>query len=506
MESGKTISQVPGTIVGAKYRLETPLARGGMGAVWIARHIQLDVTVAVKFMDPACASSSLARARFEREAKAAASLHSPHIVAVRDYGVEGNSPYLVMELLKGENLSVRIHRERRLSLQATSKIMSQIAKALRRAHEAGLIHRDLKPANIFLARQDDDEDEVVKVLDFGIAKDTAMMLTRDATGTGEIMGSPHYMSPEQVRCEKDLDARSDLWSLGVITFRALTGKLPFPGEVLGAVLARVLADPIPVASELVPDLPAGIDAFFAKVLVRDRTQRFASAKELADELAALADAQGAAPVEARKPIALDAPPPLAPEDQTKTLFRPPAAPASRASHPSLSSSPDIEISGAAPALTSPVTLTGGGGATNTVRMARNRSLMFRSALLGALMLLAFLVGFGALRLRRPDRASAGESAPIVTETPTSMPAPPEPTPLVAPLPTPLPTTVVEVIPAPAIVPADSAAPAPPTAIAVSALPKPSAAPRPVAAPATTPKPAVAKVPSKPKEKHPGIGF
>ena len=300
VESGKTISQVPGTIVGAKYRLETPLARGGMGAVWVARHIQLDAPVAVKFMDPSCAASASSRARFEREAKAAASLHNPHVVAVRDYGVEGNLPYLVMELLRGENLSVRLHRERRLSLQATSRILGQIAKALRRAHEGGLIHRDLKPANIFLARQDDDE-EVVKVLDFGIAKDTSAMLTRDATGTGEIMGSPHYMSPEQVRCDKDLDPRADLWSLGVITFRALTGKLPFPGEVLGAVLAKVLADPIPRATELAPDLPPGIDAFFARVLARDRAQRFSSVKEMADELAALAAAASGHPIEAAVP-------------------------------------------------------------------------------------------------------------------------------------------------------------------------------------------------------------
>ncbi len=513
MESGKTIAQVPGTIVGAKYRLETPLARGGMGAVWVARHIQLDVTVAVKFMDASCAASATSRARFEREAKAAAGLQNPHIVAVRDYGVEGNIPYLVMELLKGENLGVRLHRERRLSLVATSRILGQIARALRRAHEGGLIHRDLKPANIFLARQDDD-DEVVKVLDFGIAKDTAAMLTRDATGTGEIMGSPHYMSPEQVRCEKDLDPRADLWSLGVITFRALTGTLPFPGEVLGAVLAKVLADPIPVASALVPGLPTSIDAFFARVLVRDRAQRFATVKEMADALAAVAESVSARPSEAVSAPVSEAPsapvseapsapvseaprsitfgeaPPLPADEQTKTLLRP----VPRASQLSFSGADFEPTPGVAPAFSSPVTLTGG-GATSTVRQPRRRPLMIWSgALLAALMLVGAVSLFLTLRDRAADPSSAAEATPIIeTSSPSSSPSPIL---LVAPLP----SAAIEVIPAPSIAPVDTVAPA------VTAAPKPSAAPRPTAAPAATPKPAGPKVTPKPKEQHPGIGF
>ncbi|MFO0757188.1 MAG: serine/threonine-protein kinase [Byssovorax sp.] len=304
-EGGQRDALAPGQVIGTKYRLESPLARGGMGAVWRARHLQLDVPVAVKFMDPESAASPVSRARFEREAKAAAGLKSPHIVSVHDYGLEGDLPYLVMELLQGEHLGMRLHRERRLTLAATAVILTQVAKGLRRVHEAGMVHRDLKPANIFLARIEDDE--VVKVLDFGIAKDPSSLLSgRDVTATGEIIGSPHYMSPEQARCDRNIDPRSDIWSMGVITFRALTGELPFPAKVLGAVLSQVLADPIPLASQVAPDLPAEIDRFFARSLARDRNARFASLREMADELTALAQASAGATIpRAPSPSSID---------------------------------------------------------------------------------------------------------------------------------------------------------------------------------------------------------
>src|SRR5690349_2833668 len=145
-----------GRIIAGKYRLERTLARGGMGSVWMARHVHLDMLVAIKFMDAAATASNDAMARFEREAKAAAQIQSPHVVHVHDYGMEGSTPYLVMELLQGEDLGARLRREKRLSLIEVSHILTQVSKALRKAHEAGLIHRDLKPANIFLARTDDD--------------------------------------------------------------------------------------------------------------------------------------------------------------------------------------------------------------------------------------------------------------------------------------------------------------------------------------------------------------
>ncbi|MGK4000032.1 protein kinase domain-containing protein [Sorangium sp. So ce1024] len=273
----------PGSIVGGKYRIERPLSEGGMGSVWMARHVTLGSLVAVKFMAPALATVPSFVARFEREARIAASLQSPHVVHVQDHGIDGGHPYIVMELLRGEDLDNRLRRVRRLSLPDATRILMQAGKALRRAHEARLVHRDLKPGNIFLARVEDEE--IVKILDFGIAKDVGSRPMTEVTRTGEVLGSPYYMSPEQVRGDRDVDHRSDLWSLAVILFRAITGELPFPGDELGAVLAKILVDPLPRPTQVAPDLPRAIDTFFARALEREPARRFQSVNEMLDDLA-----------------------------------------------------------------------------------------------------------------------------------------------------------------------------------------------------------------------------
>ncbi|WP_437305381.1 protein kinase domain-containing protein [Sorangium sp. So ce388] len=277
------LSLEAGSVVGGKYRLERPLAGGAMGFLWVARHLQLDVEVAIKFMMPQHADSPVARARFEREAKASAQLRTPNVVHVYDYGLEGDTPYLAMELLEGEDLDAYLKRCGRLAPAETLGIISQVCKALRRAHEVGLIHRDLKPANIFLARQGE---EIVKILDFGVAKSTGTGLAADATKTGTLIGSPHYMSPEQVRRSKTIDYRSDLWSLGVIIFQCITGQLPFPGEELGDVLVEICTGDIPVPSQLAPDLWPELDQFVERALKREPAERFQSASELARAFAA----------------------------------------------------------------------------------------------------------------------------------------------------------------------------------------------------------------------------
>ncbi|WP_438011715.1 protein kinase [Sorangium sp. So ce321] len=284
-------SLAEGSVIAGRYRLERMLARGGMGSIWVARHLQLDVGVAVKLMASEYAASTTARARFEREARAAAQLKIPNVVHVHDYGIEDDTPFLVMELLEGEDLETRLAREGRLTGAATLTIVTQVCKALRRAHETGVIHRDLKPANLFLSRQD--EDELVKVLDFGIAKAEGMLLAGKETKTGTLVGSPYYMSPEQVRRSKSLDRRSDLWSVGVIIYRCLTGRLPFPGEEIGEVFVAICTEDFPLPSSLAPELGPEVDRFFARALMRDPEHRFQSASELAEAFHAAVHLPGA---------------------------------------------------------------------------------------------------------------------------------------------------------------------------------------------------------------------
>lgn len=268
-----------GSLIAGKYRLERLLARGGMGAVWRGHHLPLDIKVAIKLMKVDQSTSPTWQVRFKREARAAAQLKIPNVVQVYDYGLEGDVPYMVMELLDGEDLASLLRRQTRLSPAETLTLVDQVCRALSRAHAVGLVHRDLKPANIFLSRQG--EAEVVKILDFGIAKFTGPEAIEGATETGTLLGSPHYMSPEQVRNSKHVDHRSDLWSMGVIIFRCLTGELPFPGTELGDVLVYVCTEPVPLPSKLVPDLSPAIDRFVLHALTRKLDGRFQSAEEMA---------------------------------------------------------------------------------------------------------------------------------------------------------------------------------------------------------------------------------
>jgi serine/threonine-protein kinase len=274
--------QASGQLIAGKYELKHMIAQGGMGAVWKAIDTQLERPVAIKFMSPVIAHDAHARQRFNREAKATARLHTPHVVRIFEHGLHESSPFIVMELLEGRDLHSRLKRDRRIGIEETARIIAQVAKGLRAAHEAQIIHRDLKPQNIFLANVDGEL--VVKILDFGVAKMEDN--SSEATKTGIILGSPHYMSPEQARGKADIDHRSDVWSLAVITFRMVTGKMAFTGEGQGDVIIAIATSDIPVPSQVNPDLLAPIDAFFARALERDRDQRFASAIELATAFAA----------------------------------------------------------------------------------------------------------------------------------------------------------------------------------------------------------------------------
>jgi serine/threonine-protein kinase len=272
----------PGRVVAGKFRLHAPLGQGGMGTVWLAQHMSLQTPCALKFLQQSVAESPAYRARFEREAIAAAQLRSPNVVNILDHGVWEGVPYIAMELLDGEDLSRRLRRVRILPPRETASIIAQVARALQRAHAAGLVHRDLKPANIFLVR--DDDREIAKVLDFGVAKVDTGGESDAITQTGAVLGTPSYMSPEQSQGAKDVDHRSDLWSLGVIAYRCLTGELPFQSEAPGELYMRIIVRPLPVPSRIAP-VPPGFDAWWFRAASRDPAMRFQSARELADALA-----------------------------------------------------------------------------------------------------------------------------------------------------------------------------------------------------------------------------
>ncbi len=285
-----------GSIVGGKYRVLRLIGSGGMGTVWEGVHVALGTRVAIKFIKPRFSDQAEARARFEIEARAAAKLNSKHAVHVFDYGVSPEGlPYIVMEFLEGESLSDAIIGRGPLDATEVARIIAQAARALSKAHAAGIVHRDLKPDNIFLARSDEPIEGlpyVVKLVDFGIAKmfeeeppDGASSRMGGPTREGTVIGTPNFMAPEQLTVGGAPGPLTDLWSVGACTFAAMTGRLPFEGDVLGDIVLKVCASPMPAPSKINPGVPHGFDAWFARACSRDPARRFQTADELAQALA-----------------------------------------------------------------------------------------------------------------------------------------------------------------------------------------------------------------------------
>ncbi len=290
MSTSASALVAPGAIVAGKYRLEALIGEGGMGSVWAATHTGLGQAVAIKFVSKEFVNSSEALRRFDAEAKAAAQLRSRHVVQVFDNGtLEDGTPYIAMELLRGENLYAKVHRAGPVSLAETVEILSQCCKALGRAHAAGIVHRDIKPDNIFLAQSSDDDAGLVKVLDFGIAKFAAGPNDQGTTRTGAVLGTPLYMSPEQARGLKTIDHRTDLYSLGLVGYTLLTGNLAFSSESFGDLLLQICTAPLPSLCANAPWLPPSMEAWFQRACARDPQDRFASAQEFADALRGASD-------------------------------------------------------------------------------------------------------------------------------------------------------------------------------------------------------------------------
>jgi serine/threonine protein kinase len=269
-----------GLVVADRFRLVRQLGKGGMGSVWLAQHTALDVPCAIKFIHDEAARSADLRSRFEREAKAAALIRSPHVVQILDHGVWQDSPYIAMEYLEGEDLGQRLSRLGVIPPVDVVAIAIQVGRALTKAHVAGLVHRDLKPANIFLVK--DDDRDLAKVLDFGVAKVNEVGLD-GSTKTGSLLGTPYYMSPEQARGHKGLDHRSDLWALAVVVYQCLVGKLPFTADAFGELLVKIIMDPLPIPSQ-VAAVPPGFDEWWLRAIARNPDERFQTAREFCDAL------------------------------------------------------------------------------------------------------------------------------------------------------------------------------------------------------------------------------
>ena len=281
-----------GDLLAGKYRIDRVLGQGGMGLVLAAFHLELEQPVAVKVLHPELAERGDAAARFRREARAAAKIKSEHVVRVLDVGtLDGGGAYMVMEYLEGNDLSEEMQRRGQLPVSETLDFMLQACEAVSEAHIAGIIHRDLKPANLFLSRRPDGS-RVAKVLDFGISKSVVPGSTSDPslTSTSTIMGSPLYMSPEQMRSARDVDARTDIWSIGTMLFEALTGNPPFAGESVPQICAALLNDPPPPMSDFRPDVPDVLEKAIVRCLAKNREDRWPSVGALANALVPYAPA------------------------------------------------------------------------------------------------------------------------------------------------------------------------------------------------------------------------
>lgn len=278
-----------GATVAGKYRVDRLIGQGGMGAVYEATNTTIGKRVALKFLDKEAARDRDAVARFQREAESASAVESAHIVQIFDSGTsEDGRPFLVMELLQGEDLRAVLKRDGKVPLPDSIHIVGQVARALARAHAAGIVHRDLKPDNVFLCRRDDDA-MFVKIVDFGISKVTRREITADTlTRRGTVLGTAFYMSPEQAQAFRDVDGRTDLYSLGSILFEMLTGRPPHVGTVYEAVLIEICTKDAPDIRTLEPDIPDSVAEVVEKALARNREQRYQDANELYDALATAA--------------------------------------------------------------------------------------------------------------------------------------------------------------------------------------------------------------------------
>lgn len=288
-----------GEIIADKYRVERVLGVGGMGVVVAAHHIHLDARVALKFLLPETLSNSDAVVRFLREARAAVKIKSEHVARVTDVGtLPSGAPYMVMEYLEGEDLAEWLKQRGALPIEQAVEFVLQACVAVADAHALGIIHRDLKPANLFCVRRSDGQLSI-KVLDFGISKmtETGGAVLESVTRTAAVMGSPFYMSPEQMRSSRNVDTRTDIWALGMILFELIARRPAFRAETVTELAIQVANEPTPPIRTFRPDVPEGLEAILFKCLQKDRNARYPNVAELALALLPFAPRRAKASVE-----------------------------------------------------------------------------------------------------------------------------------------------------------------------------------------------------------------
>ena len=463
-----------GVVVAGRYRIERLLGEGGMGAVWSATHMLTHKPVALKFLKGP-ANPELIR-RFVREARAASAVRHPNVVEIHDIiTLEDGLPAMVMDLLDGESLAQRLERAGAVPLGELASIMVAVVSAVGTAHAAGIVHRDLKPDNIYLARLGDGRVEPM-VLDFGICKlnaaDGAAAETSALTRTGSMMGTPYYMAPEQVFGEKDLDARADVWALGIILYECSSGRRPIGGDNFGQVIKMITAGSIPPLNQVAPHLPPEFTHMVARMLTQDRNQRLRDLREVFGTLRQLTEVRAQTFGNATAVLEPQAPTgPYhvnTPRGASGVALAASGVPLAASGAPLAASGAPLAASGAMPPY-----MTGNPLVTSNVAAPAARSSLPGVVLGAGAMLL--LVGAGALffALRAPSSPAPVE--PVAAQNPTPVAAPPPAPPVLAAAPaTPEPT------PAPAVSASASAKPS-------ATISHPPAAAAPLKPAATQPK-------------------